>query len=462
VGVIGFVPPQIMQWDRGHLEGRVRADDIVDAARRHLPDLRAAGADLVVALCHSGISGGERRGGEENAALHLAAVDGIDVILTGHQHLVFPSPKDFSSIPGVDPARGTLRGKPAVMAGFWGSHLGVIDLDLRRDGGAWRMAEFRCEARPIFEQAGREVKPLAASDAAVLAAARADHECTLAYVREPVGATSVPIHSYFSLVADDARQAGGRGAELVRRRAAEGHALTRPSPPVGGGALQIGRPRRPGNYTDIPAGPLAIRNLGDIYVFPNTVKAVRVTGAQLRAWLERSAGLFNRLDPSRPGEQALIDGSFPGYNFDVIAGVRYRIDPTQPSRFTPDGTLADPNARRIVDLSYRGRPVEDHQIFIVATNNYRASGGGNFPGDDGTTTVLDAPDLTRDVIARFIIDRGTVSPEADGSWSLLPPPPGVIATFLTGPGAGAHRPAGIGVEPIGEGPDGFVKYRLAG
>jgi hypothetical protein len=104
-----------------------------------------------------------------------------------------------------------------------------------------------------------------------------------------------------------------------------------------------------------------------------------------------------------------------------------------------------------VDLSYRGRPVENHQIFIVATNNYRASGGGNFPGNDGTTTVLDAPDLTRDVIARFIIDRGTVSPEADGLWSLLPPPPGVIATFLTGPGAGAHRPAGIGVEPIGEG-----------
>lgn len=196
-------------------------------------------------------------------------------------------------------------------------------------------------------------------------------------------------------------------------------------------------------------------------MFPNTVKAVRVTGAQLRAWLERSAGLYNRLDPSRPGEQALIDGSFPGYNFDVIAGVRYWIDPTQPSRFPPDGTLADPNARRIVDLSYRGRPVEDHQIFIVATNNYRASGGGNFPGNDGTTTVLDAPDLTRDVIARFIIDRGTVSPEADGSWSLLPPPPGVIATFLTGPGASAHRPAGIGVEPIGEGPDGFVKYRIS-
>ena len=131
---------------------------------------------------------------------------------------------------------------------------------------------------------------------------------------------------------------------------------------------------------------------------------MRVTGAQLRGWLERSAGLYNRLDPSRPGEQALIDGSFPGYNFDVIAGLRYRIDPTQPSRFTADGKLVDPNARRVVDLSYQGRPVADDDVFIVATNNYRAGGGGNFPGNDGTTTVLDAPDLTRDVIARYIVE----------------------------------------------------------
>src|SRR5215213_8581369 len=98
IGVIGFVPPQIMQWDKAHLEGKATTTDIVDAAKKHVPDLKKAGADIVVALCHSGIAGGERGGGEENAALHLSTVDGIDAILTGHQHFVFPGGKEFANI----------------------------------------------------------------------------------------------------------------------------------------------------------------------------------------------------------------------------------------------------------------------------------------------------------------------------------------------------------------------------
>ena len=120
IGVIGFVPPQIVQWDKSHLDGKATTIDIVDAANKHVPDLKKAGADIVVALCHSGIAGGERKGGEENAALHLAKVDGIDVILTGHQHFTFPGGKEFNNIPGVDVKAGTLHGKPAVMAGLLG------------------------------------------------------------------------------------------------------------------------------------------------------------------------------------------------------------------------------------------------------------------------------------------------------------------------------------------------------
>ena len=81
-----------------------------------------------------------------------------------------------------------------------------------------------------------------------------------------------------------------------------------------------------------------------------------------------------------------------------------------------------PDAHRIKDLSYNGKPVADDQVFVVATNNYRAGGGGNFPGADGTTIVLDAPDLTRDAIMRYIIERKEVSPKADGSWALVTPP----------------------------------------
>jgi 2',3'-cyclic-nucleotide 2'-phosphodiesterase/3'-nucleotidase len=460
VGVIGFVPPQIVQWDKGHLDGKATTVDIVDAAQKHVPDLRKAGADIVVALCHSGIAGGERKGGEENAALHLAKVEGIDVILTGHQHFVFPGGKEFNNIPGVDVKAGTLHGKPAVMAGFWGSHLGVVDLELTREGDAWKVANFRTEARPIYDRVDRKVVAKVESDAAVIAAVQADHDATLKYVREPVGTTAVPIHSYYSLVADDAsvklvaEAQAWYVADLLKTTPYKDLPLLSAAAP-----FKAGGRGGPNYFTEIKPGPLAIKDMADIYIYPNTIRAVKVTGAQVREWLERSAGIYNRLDPAKGGEQELINERFPAYNFDVIAGVQYRIDPTQPSRYDNDGKLVDADARRIKELTYDGKPVTDDQVFIVATNNYRAGGGGNFPGNDGTTIVLDAPDLTRDAIMRFIIERKEVAPKADGSWSLVTPA-NVTATFTTGPNAAAYQPAGIKVEKMGDAPEGFVKYRI--
>ena len=203
IGLIGFVPPQIMTWDAHNLDGRVTTRDIVEAARAWVPRMREDGADLVVALSHSGIAGGGPADRMENASLYLAGVPGIDAILTGHQHLVFPGPKDFVGIAGADAARGTLQGVPAVMAGFWGSHMGLIDLALEHGGGRWRVADFTVEARPIFRRDGKAVVPLVPDEAAVAAAARPDHEATLAYVRTPVGRTSAPLFSYFALVTDD-------------------------------------------------------------------------------------------------------------------------------------------------------------------------------------------------------------------------------------------------------------------
>src|SRR5262252_4771915 len=148
VGVIGFVPPQIMQWDKANLDGRVFVIDIVAAARRYVPQMRAAGVDLVVALVHSGLSASPARGMDENAAAYLVQVPGIDAILAGHSHLVFPDPS-FANLPGADVARGTIKGVPTVMAGFWGSHLGVVDLTLRRTTEGWRRADGTGTTRAI-------------------------------------------------------------------------------------------------------------------------------------------------------------------------------------------------------------------------------------------------------------------------------------------------------------------------
>jgi 2',3'-cyclic-nucleotide 2'-phosphodiesterase/3'-nucleotidase len=461
IGVIGFVPPQIMQWDKANIEGKLTAIDIVDAASKHLPELLAAGPDIVVALCHSGIAGGERRGMEENAALHLAKLDGIDVILTGHQHLVFPGAKAFDGIDGVDNVKGTLHGKPACQPGFWGSHLGIVDLELEKRGERWLITGFKVEPKPIFERTpDRKIVPKAAAEPAVLATVKADHEATLTYMREPVGATASPINSFFALVADDPSVQIVADAQIAYARGLMAQTQWKALPVLSAAApFKSGGRSGPAFFTDIPAGPLALKNIADIYLYPNTLQIVKVTGAQVREWLERSAGIFNRIDPAKTEEQPLINPGFPAFNFDVIDGVSYKIDVTQGSRYDGEGRLIAPEARRIVDLAFEGTPIIEAAEFIVATNNYRASGGGNFPGTR-TTIVLESPDLNRDVVVRHILAQKTIEPKADGNWALSPLPASVNVTFVTSPAAAGKAPAALKAEPAGDAPDGFAKWRL--
>ncbi len=203
IGIIGFVPPTIMQWDRAHLEGRVTTRDIVEAAQAWVPVMRAEGCDLVIALAHSGIGGMTAEPGMENAAIPLAGIDGIDVVLTGHSHAVFPGP-DYEGVEGVDVAAGTIGGKPGVMAGFWGSHMGLVDLLMQRQGDRWVVASHQVEARPIYARDDEgTVSPLVESVAAIEQATATQHQETLDYVRRAVGQTSAPLYSYFAMVADD-------------------------------------------------------------------------------------------------------------------------------------------------------------------------------------------------------------------------------------------------------------------
>ena len=462
IGVIGFTPPQIAQWDQTHLSGRATTVGIAEAARVHIPALRARRVDLVVALCHSGVSRKPPRPGEENAALALAAEGGIDAMFLGHQHLLLPG-EDFDGIDGVDVANGALLGVPAFMPGFWGSHLGVIDLSLERVDAGWRVAAAKVEARPIYKREGDAVSAVVEADGAVLAAAQAAHDATLAYVRSPVGDIASPINSYFALVADDPSVQIVNAAQIwyVEQLAHTVPALAGLPILSAAAPFKSGGRGGPEYYTDVAAGPIAIKNVADLYLYPNALRAVKIDGATLREWLERSAGLFLRIDPNSSAEQALLDANFASYNFDVIDGVNYEIDVTQPSRYDNDGKLVAPDAHRIRNLTFRGVPIDPSREFIVVTNNYRASGGGNFPGCDGSTIVLEAPDSNRDAMVRYIIETRHLEPKSDGNWRFAPWPAHVVATFSTSPAAAeAPPPASVTLTPMGVAPGGFVKYRV--
>jgi len=461
IGVIGFLPPQVMTWDRKHLDGRVVSGDIVETARHYVPRIKADGADIVIALNHSGIGEPAHVACQENASVPLAEVDGIDAVMTGHQHMLFPGPF-FCGISGVDAEAGRLHGKPAVMGGFWGSHLGVIDLLLEQEKGRWRVVDHETALCPIARRnKDGSVTALVDSEPRVTAAVADAHAATLAYIRRPVGRSEGPIHSYFALVADNPVVQLVSNAQLWYLRE-----MLRDSPwgtlPILSAAapFKAGGLAGPDFYTDVPSGDLAIKHIADVYLYPNTVRAVRVTGAELRGWLERSACVFRQVLPGVQDQQ-LIDPAFPSYNFDVIEGVTYRIDISQPARFDARGRVANPAASRVLDLCYRGRPVTDDMEFVVATNNFRAGGGGHFPGATGESIVFVGPDTNRDVVVRYVAEHGAVDPAPDRNWSLASLA-GTSVLFDTAPRAGAFigMVPELDMEPAGAGPDGFARYRI--
>jgi len=459
VGFIGFVPPQIMTWDSRHLVGNVMTRDIVETAKAWVPQMKEDGADIVIALSHSGIDGVQTEM-MENASLFLAGVDGIDAVFTGHQHRVFPG--DFDGIEGVDNTKGTLMGKPAVQGGFWGSHMGLIDLMIERDGNSWKVVDSTVETRPISKRnEDRSVTALVENLPAVEEAVMDEHESTLAYVRTPVGKTSAPLYSYFALVADDPSVQIVSQAQIwyVSDLLKDGE--YKDLPVLSAAApFKAGGRGGPEYYTDVAAGDVAIKNVADLYLYPNTVRAVAIDGATVKEWLEMSAGIFNQVEPGK-ADQPLMNPDFPSYNFDVIDGVTYKIDLSKPAKYTSKGEIANAESSRIVDLMFDGKPIDPAQKFVVATNNYRAGGGGNFPGINDDVVILSAPDTNRDVIVRYIVDQGTINPSADANWTFAPVE-GATVIFETGPKGAQYASdvKGVKIEPAGDGEGGFAKFRI--
>ncbi|MDR7315056.1 bifunctional 2',3'-cyclic-nucleotide 2'-phosphodiesterase/3'-nucleotidase [Brevibacillus nitrificans] len=458
VGVIGFVPPQIMQWDKANLEGKVVAKDIVESANKYVPEMKQKGADIIVAVAHSGLGPVEAAADLENASYQLSKIEGIDAILFGHSHLVFPGP-GFENIEGVDGTKGIINGKPAVMPGYWGNNLGVIDLTLTQENGKWKVADSTSKAVPIYDKTNKA--SLADADQAILDAVKEDHDHTVEWVRSAVGTTTSPIFSYFALVQDDPSiQIVTNAQKWYVEKNIKGTEYDGIPVLSAGAPFKAGGRNGASYYTNIPAGTIAIKNVSDLYIYPNTLKAVMINGSQLQEWLERSAGQFNQIDVKKTEEQPLVNEAFPTYNFDVIDGVTYQVDVTQPSKYAIDGKLADEKANRIKNLSYNGKPVKAEDKFIVVTNNYRAGGGGSFPGLDGTNIVIDSPDENRQVVIDYILSEKTINPAADQNWTFAPVNAKVNVTFTTAPEAKPFAEKMSNLKYISTLESGFAKYSI--
>lgn len=452
VAIIGFTPPPILQWDKRNLEGKVTVSGVVEAAQRYLPQIQAQHPDLVVAILHGGLDTHPYTAQMENGGWYLAGMPGIDVLLLGHSHTEFPGPH-YAGMKDVDAVHGFVRGTPAVMGGFFGKDLGVIKLALERAHGRWTIdrADTHSEVRPICPTKDTCV-PADPTIAPLVAQA---HAAAVAYVDTPIGRSTLRLSSYFADEGDMTALAVVNAAQrdYVQRELPRLHPELAQVPVLSAAAAFRTGFGGPDDYTDVPPGPLTLRSAADLYFYPNTLAAVQTDGAGVKAWLEQSAARFNRIDPAKTGEQALINTHVPGFNFDQMQGeLAYVID------------VSRPLGQRIVSLTYRGQPVTPQQPFIVATNNYRASGGGNFPGLDGKHIVLAAPEGVREIVAAWLKRTGPLD-RADlpgNAWHFAPLAMRGAVTFTAASGKQAIAAAdGLGgIVQLRENGNGSAVYAI--
>ncbi|MEU7654557.1 bifunctional metallophosphatase/5'-nucleotidase [Micromonospora taraxaci] len=380
VGILGLTNPGVAIWDKGNVEGKLRFDDMVATAAKWVPVMRARGADVVLISAHGGDSGTSSYGPElpnENpVALIAQQVPGIDAILFGHAHNEVVERFVTNERTGTQ----VLLSEPSK----WGQRLTRMDFTLTRERGRWaitKKAATMLNTNTVVE------------DPRVLAAVRAQHQKTIAYVNQVVAQSTV------ELSAAESRYKDTPILDFINHVQTEvvGAALagtTYADLPV----LSIAAPFS--RTAVFPAGDVKIRDVAGLYVYDNTLEAVVLSGAEVRAYLEYSAKYFRTLAPGAPVDpEQISDPAVPDYNYDVFSGLDYDID------------ISKPVGQRITRLVLTGTdtPVADNAQFVVAVNNYRRSGGGNFPGIV-KTQVYNAQQEIRQLLIDWAQAKGTIDP----------------------------------------------------
>ncbi|MFG2464942.1 bifunctional metallophosphatase/5'-nucleotidase [Streptomyces canus] len=390
VGILGLTNPGIALWDKDNVSGKMVFPGLVEQAKKYVPRLRALGCDVVFLTDHSGLDGSSSYGDElpyvENASNLVAQqVPGIDAILVGHTHVEVPSYTVKNDETGED----VLLSEPYC----WGYRLSVFDFELELVRGQWKVTKKTAQTlNPNTVDEDPEIKKLL----------EADHELVVKYVNTPVGTCTedlsaadscwkdVPIMDFIHQVQMDTVKTGLSTADA---------------------ALPLISVAAPFSRTaDIPAGSVTIKDVAGLYIYDNTLYGKKLTGAQLKDYLEYAAKYYHQVPAGTAVDTSTLTNanSFWDYMYDTAAGVSYDID------------IAQPEGSRIKNLSCNGTPVTDDQVFVVAVNNYRANGGSGYPHIAAADIAYSSTNEIRQLMIDYVTSKATLDPKdfAVTNWQL--------------------------------------------
>ncbi|GAB5447831.1 bifunctional 2',3'-cyclic-nucleotide 2'-phosphodiesterase/3'-nucleotidase [Gymnodinialimonas sp.] len=457
IGITGAVPPQVAQWNKPHLQGQATFGDIIPALTTEVAALRAKGADVVLVLAHSGYGALGAGPGAENVALQVTQIPGVDGVIAGHTHKIR--------------AEVTTSGTALVQPGAFGSHLGCIDLVVGREAadGPWHVrqrlaANFATTQRRAL--GAIPVRRMLSDYPKLRRDIAREHAATRSYVARPLGESAVPLETYFSVLAPCAATQLIAEAQWDAARPLIAEEPSLKGLPILSAVapFKAGGRSGPRSYTDVPPGPLRLRHAADLYLYPNMLSVLRITGQGVMDWLERSASLFHQIHPDAEGPQRLIDHNFAPYNFDRLAGLRYQIDVSRPARTNAEGDEIRDTPARIRNLTLAdGTPLKAEDEVAVITNSYRSAGGGHMRAAQEAEEAIVAQFSVRDAVARYISDSaGAVRPVVEPTFSLMPLGDTEVV-FETGPGAlfQSSRLKTLGLKPLDtRGKDGFQAFAM--
>ena len=375
IGILGLTTPNIPNWEPARNRPGLVWEDPVDAARRLVPVLRGRErCAFVVALIHSGpeadLKTGEPDGtDDENRVVALSKVPGIDLLLTGHTHRRIPLTR--------------LNGVPMIQAGRWGDVLARVDVTFEGTGSKAKAVDVAAALLPSDSSVSTD--PVVAAIAAphdAVARAYMEEQVAVADDDFPGARARLEDSALLDFVNDTMREA--TGADLAMTSLL------------------------PGRFEGFKKGPIKVRNVYALYPYENQLVEIEVDGATLKACLEHAAEFYGsamwedgRL-VLKPKEKMIP------YNFDVVQGATYRIDPTAPV------------GSRVKDLAYKGRPVQASDRFTLAVNAYRAQGSGGYKALKGAKVVKEMPDEIRELLIERLRKLGHVRPETDHNWVVAP------------------------------------------
>lgn len=383
IAFIGVLPPQIMQWNGHHLRDHIVVIPMLDAVQQTIAELQMHQPDLTVLVAHAGMPKHNSNGNDaEQAVWELAQVAGIDAIIFGHQHELFPGTSVYEQLPGVDAKQGTLFGIPAVQPGVHGEHLGVIDFELVYSDEIQQWQVQRSNSAVVSISADR--------DQQLVELLQPTHKRTLAYMEQTIGYTQAELSHQWSRLQPTLATQLIHDAQLwyIERYVAQQQPDWGQLPRLSAVAPFHAANHADDSFTVIPAGALTMGDIGDLYRYANNLDVVVVTGEMLQQWLEDAAIGVQAGQPEHPW--SWVNQDHPAYQFDTFSGLDYVIDPRKPV-----------GAR----VSTRPR-LNPTQHYAVITNNYRSHGGGKLGGLNGQQIVFSSPDQIQHILLEYIKTLG--------------------------------------------------------